>query len=141
MPCSAAATKIAISVGSPVPSRSLASSSASLQAAAASSKRFGSGPHSSRTTILPTVSVPVLSVQIVVAEPSVSTAVRRRTSTCFAAMRRTPSASATVTSTASPSGTAATASEIAESSTSRHGSPRITPRIPTSTTTPIPTAR
>ena len=38
-------------------------------------------PHSSRTVITPVVSVPVLSVQMTVAQPSVSTAGSRRTST------------------------------------------------------------
>ena len=57
------------------------------------------------------MSVPVLSVQITVAQPSVSTAGSRRTSTWRAAMRCTPMASAMVTMAGSPSGTAATASE------------------------------
>src|SRR4029450_6064132 len=60
--------------------------------------RRGEGsPHqSSRPCITPFVSVPVLSVQITVAQPSVSTAGNLRISTWRAAIRCTPNASAIV---------------------------------------------
>ena len=57
------------------------------------------------------VSVPVLSVQMTVAEPSVSTAASLRTIALRLAMRCMPSDSTTVVTAGSPSGTAATASE------------------------------
>ena len=72
------------------------------------------------------VSVPVLSVQITVALPSVSTAGSRRIRTWRAAMRWTPIASAMVTIAGSPSGTAATASDTADMNTSRNDRPRTT---------------
>ena len=62
-----------------------------------------------RTVILFSVSVPVLSVQITVAQPSASTACNFRTITFFLTMRCTPIASVIVTTAGSPSGTAATA--------------------------------
>ena len=62
-----------------------------------------------------------------VAQPSVSTAGSRRTSTCRAAIRCTPTASAMVTIAGSPSGTAATASDTADRNTSSGGSPRSKP--------------
>ena len=68
-----------------------------------------------RTTISFRVSVPVLSVQMKVVDPSVSTAWSRRTIALRLAMRRTPSDSETVTIAGRPSGIAATASEIATS--------------------------
>ncbi len=55
------------------------------------------------------VSVPVLSEQMTLALPSVSTAGMRRTMARCAAMRRTPTASVMVTTAGSPSGMAATA--------------------------------
>ena len=55
------------------------------------------------------MSVPVLSVAITLADPSVSTAESRRTIAPRAAIARAPWASAIVTVAASPSGTAATA--------------------------------
>jgi len=81
IPRSAAAIRIASSVVSPMPPSPSAASSASQHAAAASSSFAWSVPHSSRTRIEPVVSVPVLSVQITVAQPSVSTAGSLRTST------------------------------------------------------------
>ena len=63
--------------------------------------------------MLPSVSVPVLSVQITSVEPSVSTAVRRLTSARRAAIRRTPPASERVIVGKSPSGTLATSKPIA----------------------------
>jgi len=58
------------------------------------------------------VSVPVLSVQMTVVEPSVSTAGRRRTSELARAIRCTPSASVMVATAGRPSGTAAIASAM-----------------------------
>jgi hypothetical protein len=55
------------------------------------------------------VSVPVLSEQITVTEPSVSTAGKRRTMALRRAMRCTPSARVMVTMAGRPSGMAATA--------------------------------
>ena len=69
------------------------------------------------------VSVPVLSVQITVALPRVSTAGSFRMRTFRAAMRWTPIASAMVTTAGSPSGTTATASEMADMKTSNIGRP------------------
>jgi hypothetical protein len=63
------------------------------------------GRTSAVTVISLQVSVPVLSVQITVVEPSVSTAESRRTTACRRAMRCTPTASAMVMATGNPSGT------------------------------------
>ena len=71
-----------------------------------------------RTVISFRVSVPVLSEQIVVVEPRVSTDESLRTITLRSAMRCVPSDSTMVVIAVSPSGTAATASETASSSTS-----------------------
>ena len=84
----------------------------------------------------PVVSVPVLSVQITVAQPRVSTAGNLRTRTCRAAMRCTPTASAIVTTAGSPSGTAAMASETAAMNTSISGQPRNNPATATTATMP-----
>ena len=73
------------------------------------------------------VSVPVLSVQMTVAQPSVSTAGSLRIRTWRAAIRWTPIASAMVTIAGSPSGTAATASDTADMKTSSSGRPRTRP--------------
>ena len=71
-----------------------------------------------------TVSVPVLSVAIMVHDPSDSIATSRRTTTCRRAIRRTATARATVSATGSPSGIAETASATATRSTSCQGVPR-----------------
>ena len=63
-----------------------------------------------RTVISFFVSVPVLSVQMTVAEPSVSTAASLRMMTLRLAMRRMPSESTTVVTADRLSGTAATPS-------------------------------
>ena len=84
-------------------------------------------PAASSACIRFCVSVPVLSEQMVVTEPSVSTDGRRRTSACTATMRRAPSASSTVTTAGSASGIAATARLMAVSTISSGGSPRSTP--------------
>ncbi len=59
------------------------------------------------------VSVPVLSLQMTVVLPSVSTAGSRRTTAFWRAMRLTPMARTIVTTMGSPSGTAATAAVTA----------------------------
>ena len=55
------------------------------------------------------VSVPVLSTQITVAEPSVSSTGERRVSTCFCERRHAPSARKTVSTTGNSSGSIAIA--------------------------------
>ena len=70
-------------------------------------------PNVSTTVILFCVSVPVLSEQMICAQPSVSTAVRRRMIALRRDMFVTPMESTTVTTAARPSGMAATASETA----------------------------
>ena len=62
------------------------------------------------TVISLRVSVPVLSEQMVVTEPRVSTAGSRRMMACLAAMRRTPMASVMVITAGRLSGITATAS-------------------------------
>ena len=79
------------------------------------------GVQTSTTAISLRVSVPVLSVQMNVVEPSVSTASRRRTSACRRAMRCAPMASDSVTVGSSPSGTSATVTPIANRNPSRGG--------------------
>ena len=69
------------------------------------------------------VSVPVLSVQMTVVEPSVSTAHSRLTSAPRARQPRTPTASASVIVGSSPSGTLATSSPIAKTTASRDRQP------------------
>merc|ERR1719316_96432 len=59
--------------------------------------------------ILPSVKVPVLSVQMTDAEPKVSTAARRRTNTFFSTMAEQPFDKEIVTQSGIPSGMAATA--------------------------------
>ena len=71
-----------------------------------------------RTVIWFFVSVPVLSEQMVVVEPSVSTDESLRTITFRFAIRCVPSESTMVVIAVRPSGTAATASETASSRTS-----------------------
>jgi len=62
--------------------------------------------------------VPVLSVQITVVQPMVSTAERRRTMAFFRAMRMVPMARVPVITAGSASGTAATARLIPHKSIS-----------------------
>jgi hypothetical protein len=64
------------------------------------------------------VKVPVLSVQMTVVLPSVSTTGSRRTTTLRRTMRPTPKASAIVTIAGSPSGIAPTAKAMAATSIS-----------------------
>ena len=82
------------------------------------------------------VSVPVLSEQMVLTEPSVSTAGRRRISALKSAMRRAPMASSTVTTAGSASGMAATARLMAVINMVKGFSPRSRPRpkMPAQTT-------
>ena len=88
----------------------------------------------SRITVMRfSVIVPVLSEQITVVEPSVSTAGSRRTRAPLRARRQRPAASATVVTAGSPSGMAATARLMAVSSISPIGCPC---RMPASPTTP-----
>ena len=82
------------------------------------------------TVISLRVSVPVLSEQITVTEPSVSTAGSRRITACRCVMRCTPMASVIVMIAGSPSGIAATARPTAAMNTSPAGMPR----------TPVPNA-
>ena len=86
---------------------------ASLQSAMALASRMGSSVHVSVTVMRFCVSVPVLSEQMICAQPSVSTAVRRRMIALRRDMFVTPMERTTVTTAASPSGMAATASETA----------------------------
>jgi hypothetical protein len=85
-----------------------------------------SGVQTSSTDILFSVNVPVLSVQMKVVEPSVSTDSSLRTSACRAALRCAPIASASVTVGSKPSGTRATVTPTANKKPSLS-------RIPTST--------
>lgn len=79
------------------------------------------------TVIWFSVSVPVLSEQITVVLPSVSTAGSRRTIARRRAMRATPMASVIVTAAGRPSGMAPTESATAASNISAVGSPRRNP--------------
>ncbi len=81
------------------------------------------------------VSVPVLSVQITVVAPSVSTEDSRFTRHRWRAMRCTPSASARVSVGSSPSGTLATITPRANKNPSATGS---TPAVTPSTKNPTP---
>jgi len=76
------------------------------------------GVHADRTVIWFIVSVPVLSVQMKVVEPNVSTASRLRTSTCRSAIRSAPHANESVTVGSSASGTNATVTPIANTNPS-----------------------
>ena len=89
--------------------------------------------------MLPSVSVPVLSVQITSVEPSVSTAVSRLTSARRAAIRRTPPASDSVIVGNRPSGTFATSRPIANVTAAASDRPASV--VPAKkNTTPAPTA-
>ncbi len=77
------------------------------------------------------VSVPVLSVQMYVTDPSVSTAGSFRINACWRTSFRAPNASEIVTTAGNASGIAATASEMAVSSISIAGSPRSSPETNT----------
>ena len=80
----------------------------------------------SRTVISLRVSVPVLSEQITVTEPKVSTLGSLRTRALRRTIRSRPSARASVTTAGNPSGTAATARLTDSKKTSSHSPPRAT---------------
>ena len=92
----------------------------------------GPGSHSAVTVISLRVSVPVLSLQITVVEPSVSTADKRRMIAPRPAMRCMPTASAIDIATGRPSGTIDTIWLIATISNSVSGSRRHSPSNTTS---------
>ena len=94
------------------------------------------GETSASTSILLSVSVPVLSVQMMVVPPSVSTAESLRTITFLRASLSIPCASARVATMDKPSGTAATASAMEVSNISRIGLPPTTPTPKMMTTKP-----
>ena len=73
--------------------------------------------------------MPVLSEQITVAQPSVSTAGSLRITAFSRANTRTPSASAAVTIAGKPSGIAATAKDTDNINVERTLSPLISPKI------------
>ena len=81
----------------------------------------------SRTVIWFSVSVPVLSEQMTVVLPSVSTAGSLRMMARRSAMRETPMASVMVTAAGSPSGIAPTASATAAMNISTPAAPRSMP--------------
>ena len=136
-PASCAACSSAVSVGSPrqppAPGM-LSAAAASLHSTAAVHSCSSGTPKAqcSRLCMRLSVSVPVLSAQITLTEPSVSTLGRRRTSACTAASRRAPSASSTVTTAGRASGMAATARLRAVSAIISSGSPRSSPSAKTS---------
>ena len=84
------------------------------------------------------VSVPVLSVQMKVVEPRVSTASRFRTSALRCAIRCAPTARDSVTVGSRPSGTSATITPMANRNASRQEMP--TKRESTKNSTPMPRA-
>ncbi len=89
-----------------------------------------------RTVISFRVSVPVLSEQMTVVQPRVSTAGRRRMMARRFAARCTPIASAPVTTAARASGTAAIARLTPQMSISSTGLPRKMPSATTAAETP-----
>ena len=144
-PAPAAAARRAISVGSPSGvDPPAAGGTASLQRAHAAARsawgdgRSGAGASAVKTIRLPAewisetsirfrVSVPVLSEQMTVTEPSVSTAGSFRIRARRASIRCEPRARVTVTTAGSPSGIAATARLTAERNSSTGSSPRNSP--------------
>ena len=80
--------------------------------------------------------MPVLSEQMTLAQPRVSTAARRFTMACCCAILETPIARVTAVTAGSPSGIAATASATAVNSTSLAGWPRAIPIANTAVTIP-----
>ena len=92
------------------------------------------GSQSAVTVISFLVKVPVLSEQMTLVEPSVSTAARRRTMAPRPAMRCMPTASAIVIATGSPSGTMETIWLMATMNTSAKGIPRSRPTESTTLT-------
>ena len=106
-PRSPATASIASSSGSASSGGREASSAASSNSSSATP---GAGPRRCTARRF-SVSVPVLSLQMTVVEPSVSTAANRRTIAPCSAIWRMLSASVIVTTAGSPSGSAATASD------------------------------
>ena len=97
----------------------------------------GSGVVQTSTTVISFwVSVPVLSVQMTVVLPSVSTAGSRRTTARRRAMRPTPIAKVMVTAAGRPSGIAPTARATAAVNMSDPGSPRAIPTMKVTTARP-----
>ncbi|CAB5013160.1 unannotated protein [freshwater metagenome] len=160
IPASCAATRRAVSVGSPIvvtsPS-SVTRRSASLQRAPAvsASRAVGCCPvmssRSPRTCLCPEpsstvtvmrfwVSVPVLSEQITVTEPRVSTAGSLRTRALRLSIRCEPIARVSVTTAGRPSGITATAALIAVSMRSPQDSPPMRPMMMRITATTSPAA-
>ncbi len=91
-------------------------------------KRYAPPPAQAAFTVISfCVSVPVLSEQITVVEPSVSTAGSFRMMAWRCAMRATPIASVIVSAAGSPSGIAPTASATAARNMSSHAWPCNTP--------------
>ena len=83
--------------------------------------------HNTRTVIRFSVKVPVLSEQMTVAPPRVSTAGSRRITAPRRAIRPTPIANVIVTAAGRPSGIAPTAKATAAVNISSAASPRTTP--------------
>ena len=141
-----AASSRAVSVGSPIARTGpwLRSKWALEQRQAPSSRvaRWlspGAGSQVASTAIRLQVSVPVLSLQITLTEPRVSTADRRRTKAFWRAIRCTLRARARVTVGNSPSGTLATMIPTAKIKLSSGPTPtnsRLRPKV----STPISTA-
>ena len=166
-PALAALVSSAASVGSPATSKwpSVSVSAVSLQSRPASSTsraaddgpgtispagpyptpltRDSPPPATSRCTVISfCVSVPVLSVQMTIVLPSVSTAGSLRMIARRFAIRFTPMASVTVTAAGRPSGIAATARAIDALNISTRSSPRTSPTTNVSTaSTTITTSR
>ena len=142
MPASRPASTTACSTGrpramifsSPGDGAPVSSVYASEASTAARSMRFAASPLASSVVpdkvanptafILPSVSVPVLSVRMTLVVPKVSAARRLRTNPPFRRMRSMPSARTTVTAAGRPSGTEATARATAIKSASEKGRPR-----------------
>ena len=124
--------------------RTIARARRSLAGSAAGSGGTGRSAcpvHSSVAVIWFNVSVPVLSLQMTVVDPRVSTEASCLTIALRFAIRCAPTARVTVTTAGRPSGIAATASATASSSTSSHASPWARPRtITASTATPATAA-
>ena len=127
-PAFIASVTSAASVGSPTtfqaPSSSCAAASLHNSPARANCCSLASARTTSCAVISFLVSVPVLSEQITVTAPSVSTAGSRRMIALRRAMRRTPIASATVMIAGSASGIAATAMPTAARNMSAALKPR-----------------
>ena len=139
MPRSIAASRRALSTGSPTKwSSAQRASDASTAASSSSDSPTPSAGRRAATRIWFSVSVPVLSVQMTVVSPSVSIAASRRTIAPRRAIARAPSASAAVTVAASPSGTAATATATPVRNASSQVPPRTRIRPARTTVIAIP---